>query len=177
MMKEECKINCCRCPKRDTCEIMHERLVNELFTVYGQPQKRMSEKVIRIYEQHPERLHTEKDILNSFEHTKQNLELLEEVILELKAYEIELTNRYNFIKTAPTRQKIKLYREKRYQEKVFYYIQFYDVNLTDGHEELTHSIKYTGKERKQAIEHFEQLKKEKSNAIFEMDIDKKSWER
>ena len=70
-----------------------------------------------------------------------------------------------------------MYREKRYQEKVFYYIQFYDVNLTDGHEELTHSIKYTGKERKQAIEHFEQLKKEKSNAIFEMDIDKKSWER
>ena len=177
MIKEECKINCCRCPKHDTCEIMHERLINDLFTVYGQPQKRMSEKVIRIYEQHPERLHTEKDILNSFEHTKQNLERLEEVILELKAYEIELTKRYNFIKTAPTRQKIKLYREKRYQEKVFYYIQFYDVNLTDGHEELTHSIKYTGKERKQAIEHFEQLKKEKNNVIFEIDIDKKSWER
>jgi hypothetical protein len=42
---------------------------------------------------------------------------------------------------------------------------------------LTRSIKYTGKERKQAIERFEKLKKAKNNAIFEMDIDKKSWER
>lgn len=176
-MTKECKTNCCRCPERDTCENMHKRLINELFTIYGQPQMRMSEKVIRIYEQHPKRLHTERDILNSFAHVREDLERLEEITLELKAYQIELTNRYNFIKTAPTRQKIKLYREKRYQEKVFYYIQFYDVNLVDGHEEITRSIKYTGKERKQAIEHFEQLKKEKSNAIFEMDIAKKSWER
>lgn len=118
-MMKECKINCCRCPERDTCETMHERLINELFTIYGQPQKRMSEKVIRIYEQHPERLHTEKDILNSFAHVSQDLERLEEVILELKAYQLELTNRYNFIITAPTKQKIKLYREKRYQENGF----------------------------------------------------------
>lgn len=62
------------------------------------------------------------------------------------------------------------------KKMVFYYIQFYDVNLVDGHEEMTRSIKYTGKERNQAIEHFEQLKKEKSNAIFEMDIAKKAWE-
>lgn len=89
-MTKECKTNCCRCPERDTCETIHERLINELFTIYGQPQKRMSEKVIMIYKQHSERLHTEKDILNSFEHVKQDLERLEEVILELKAYEIEL---------------------------------------------------------------------------------------
>lgn len=94
-----------------------------------------------------------------------------------KIWKDRAANRYNFIKTAPTKHKIKLYREKRYQEKVFYYIQFYDVNLVDGHEEMTRSIKYTGKERKQAIEHFEQLKKEKSNAIFEIDIEKRSWER
>lgn len=174
---KECKTNCCRCPERGTCENIHERLLNKLFTIYGQPQKQMSDKVIRIYEQHPERLHTEKDILNSFARVNQDLERLEEVILELKAYQIELTNRYNYIKTAPTKQKIKLYREKRYQEKVFYYIQFYDVNLTDGHEEMTNSIKYTGKERKQAIEHFGQLKKEKNNTIFEKDIERKSWER
>lgn len=176
-MTKECKTNCCRCPERDTCENMHERLINELFTIYGQPRKETSDKVIRIYEQHPEHLHTERDILNSFTHVRENMERLEEIMLELKAYQIELTNRYNYIKTAPIKQKIKLQREKRYQEKVYYYIQFYDVNLTDGHEELTHSIKYTGKERKQAIEHFEQLKKEKKNTIFEKDIEKKSWER
>lgn len=46
------------------------------------------------------------------------------VILQLKAYENALTERYNFIKTAPTKQKIKLYREKRWKDKVYYYISY-----------------------------------------------------
>lgn len=85
--------------------------------------------------------------------------------------------RYNFIKTAPTKQKIKLYREKKWKDKVYYYILFYSVNLTDGHEELMQSIKYTGQERRKAIEDFEKLQKEKKNVIFEKDIEKRSWER
>ena len=85
----------------------------------------MSDKVIRIYEQHPEKLHTEKDILNYFERARKDIEQLERVILQLKAYENALTERYNFIKTAPTKQKIKLYREKKYQDKVYYFILFY----------------------------------------------------
>ena len=51
------------------------------------------------------------------------------------------------------------------------------MNLIDNHEELTQTIKYTGKERKRAIEDFEQLQKEKKNVIFEKDIEKRSWER
>ena len=37
--------------------------------------------------------------------------------------------------------------------------------------------KYTGKERRKAIEDFEQLQKEKKNTIFEKDIEKRYWER
>ena len=154
-----------------------ENLFKELFTRYGNYTEEMSEKTIRIYEQHPEKLHTEKDILHYFDKAQKDIEQLERVILQLKAYENALTERYNFIKTAPTKQKIKLYREKRWKDKVYYFILFYSVNLTDGHEELMQSIKYTGKERRKAIEDFEKLQKERTGVIFEKDIKRAKWER
>ena len=178
-MKEICvkKILCCGCPDMDTCTLeKSENLLKELFTRYGSYTKEMSEKTMRIYEQHPEKLHTEKDILHYFERAQKDIEQLERTILQLKAYGNELTERYNFIKTSPTKQKIKLYREKKYQDKVYYYILFYSVNLVDGYEELINTIKYPGKERRKAIEHFEQLQKEKKDTIFEKDIKKRSWE-
>lgn len=171
-----CEKNCCRCPERDACADKNKQLLNKLFTRYGNTEK-TSDKKIYIYERHPETLHTEKDILNSFKHAEKELESLEEAMEELKAYRIALAERYNYITTAPTKQKIKLYRERRYKEKVFYFIQFYTVNLLDGHEELTETIRYEGKERKKAIEHFEQLKKEKMGVIFEQDIERGRWER
>lgn len=179
-MNEICvkKIPCCGCPEMDTCRREKaESLLRELFTRYGNYSEEMSEKVIRIYEQHPEKLHTEKDILHYFSQAQKDIERLERAILQLKAYESALTERYNFIKTAPTKEKIKLYREKRYQEKVFYFILFYSVNLEDGHEELTRSIKYAGKDRRKAIEDFEKLQKERTGVIFEKDIERGKWER
>ena len=172
----KCERNCCRCPERDTCADKNKQLLNKLFTRYGNAEK-TSDKKIYIYERHPETLHTAKTILNSFNSVERTLEELEEVMEELKAYRVALTERYNFIATAPTKQKIKLYREKKYGGKVFYFIQFYTVNLVDGYEDLTEVIRYEGKERKKAIERFEQLKKEKTGVIFEQDIERARWER
>lgn len=172
-----CEKNCCRCPERDTCANKNKHLLDKLFTRYGYVTKDTSDQKIYIYERHPETLHTEKDILNSFKHAEKELESLEEAMEELKAYRIALAERYNYITTAPTKQKIRLYREKKYGGKVFYFIQFYTVNLVDGYEDLTEVIRYEGKERKKAIEHFEQLKKEKTGVIFEQDIERARWER
>lgn len=164
------KIPCCGCPDMDTCTLeKSESLLKELFTRYGNYNKEMSDKVIRIYEQHPEKLHTEKDILHYFDRAHKDIEQLERAILQLKAYENALTERYNFIKTAPTKQKIKLYREKRYQDKVYYFILFYSVNLIDGHEELTQSIKYTGKERKKLLKTLNSSRK-KRRTLFSKKI-------
>ena len=145
----ECKINCCRCHKFGTCEYSQEILLKKLFYRFGSYQK---------------------EILHYFNRVSCDLEQLEECILELKAYQIALTQRYNYIETAPIKKKIKIKREQRYREKVFYYILFYNVNLSDGYEELTNSVKYPGKERKQALLYFEQLKKENPDYIFECDI-------
>lgn len=173
----ECKINCCRCQKYGTCEHSQERLFEKLFTRYGYVQKEMSNKTIHIYEQHPENLHSEKEILERFSHAKGTIEELEEMLLELKSYQIELSKRYNYILTSPIKKKIELKREKFYRKNVIYYINFYDVNLNDGHEELTNFIKYSGIERKQALLHFEQLKKENPNAFFKKDIERSKWEK
>ena len=172
------KLPCCGCPDMDTCTLeKSENLLKELFTRYGSYTKEMSEKTIRIYEQHPEKLHTEKDILHYLDRSEKDIEQLERCILQLKAYQSALVERYNFIKTSPLKKKIKLLREKKYQGNVFYYLLFYDVNLSDDHEELTKTIKYTGKERKKALNHFEQLQKEKKDTIFEKDIEQRSWEK
>lgn len=172
------KISCCECPNMDACNMKRqEELYKALFTRFGHYTEETSEKVIRLYEFHPNNLHTEKEVLNSFERVQKDIERLEESILQLKAYQNALAERYNFIKTSPIKKKIRLHREKRWKSNVFYFIEFYDVNLTDGHEELTHSIKYTGKERSNAIKHFEQLKKEKKDTIFEKDIEPAKWEK
>ena len=179
-MNEMCikKIACDRCPNESTCAMKkQEDLYKALFTRYGHYIEETSEKVIRLYEYHPNNLHTEKDVLNSFERAKKDIESLENYILQLKAYQNALTERYNFIKTSPVKKKIRLHRERRWKSNIFYFIEFYDVNLNDGHEELTHSIKYTGKERRDAIKHFEQLQKEKKDTIFEKDIELARWER
>lgn len=103
----KCERNCCRCPERDTCADKNKQLLSKLFTRYGNAEK-TSDKKIYIYERHPEMLHTAKDILSSFNSVERTLEELEEVMEELKAYRVALTERYNYITTAPTKQKNKV---------------------------------------------------------------------
>lgn len=116
-------------------------------------------------------------ISNSFTHVERTLEELEELMDELKTYRVALAERYNYIATAPTRQKIRLQRYNR--ECVTYTIHFYTVFLTDGHEEEDYKKcrHYTGKDRREAIKDFGLLKSQYPNAIFEKDIERKSWER
>lgn len=169
-MNEKCAKYCCRCPESGTCGHMQEKLYKKLFSRYGSYCEEMSDKHIRIYEQHPEQLHTENEILRYFESSQKDIDELQETILQLKAYQAELTRRYNFIKTSPVKKKIVLKREQRWHENVFYYILFYDVNLIDGYEEQTSCIKYAGKDRKKAFDKFEELKVSNPNTDFEEDI-------
>ena len=92
----------------------------------------------------------------------------------LKAYKIELVDRYNYIVKSTTREKIKLQRIKK--TRVEYHIIFYTVNLVDGHETENKRIKFSGTERAAAIKEFEKLAKEHVNAITEKDISKNPWE-
>lgn len=152
-------------------------LFEKLFTKYGSYQKTSCDKRVNIWEEHPETLYTTQDIEKRLKHSTDTIKELENALEMLKAYQCALIERYNYISTAPVKKKIRLERYKKYQGNIFYYIIFYDVNLTDGHQEETNRLTYTGKDRKTAFTEFERLCKENKNAIIEKDIEKKKWER
>lgn len=171
--------DCDKCPKKGTCtESGRVEAFRQLFSKYGYYHAETCDKRIYIYEHHPEQLNTQTEIIEAFKHSQMTIKQLEYTISQLKAYQMALTEQYNFITTSPTKEKIKLSRYCRYSDrKVFYYIKFYIVNLNNNHEELTETITYSGRERKQALEHFESLQKEHKNATFEKDIAPACWEK
>ena len=107
---------------------------------------------------------------------EEDINRLENYILQLKAYEIALTERYNYLETVPKKQKIKLQRYKKYRGNVFYHIIFYEVNLDTNEEIEIKRTTYKGTERKQALIDFESLKTEYKSAIFVKDIEKSKYE-
>lgn len=176
-MKTLCRevIECCKCPNQDTCNAeKYESVINRLFS---SKEVRYGGAEIKIFYWNtlPSQIHTVKEAENYINASTTHIEELEDVILMLKAYQIALTERYNFLQTAPMGKKIKLQRVQRYRENVKYILSFFDVNLLDGYENLTKVIEYQGKERSKAISEFEKLKNNSINrqVIFELDIKKK----
>lgn len=152
--------------------------VEKLFRRYGSDGHDSSDLHINIYVQNPEKLYTTKDIEKNMQRSTDHLLRLQETISILQSYQIALVERYNEIITAPIQKKCVLKREKRsYENKVFYYILMFDVDLNTKHEELTNSKIYPGSDRKQAFTDFEQMQEENKNWIFEKDIAKKQWEK
>ena len=179
-MKTICKenIDCSGCPNTGACNsIQYKKLLDEFFSIYGTVSTQEANKTIRIWQPHPNTIHNTKEVIKRIESAEKDIERLENYILQLKAYEIALTERYNCLETVPTKHKIKLQRNKKYQGNVFYYIIFYDVNMETNEEIETKRTTYKGTERKQAIADFEQLKNEYKCAIFEIDIEKPKYER
>ena len=171
-------ISCCGCSEMDTCTKKKQvQLYKDFFTLYGNYQEKYTSKQFYISAEHPNNIHTEKEVLKALKSADENIEKLELYIAMLQSYKIELVNRYNYLMTTPTKEKILLQRYKKYNGKVFYYIRFYSVDLTIGEETETDTKTYKGTERKQAFSDFENLKKEHTNAIFETDTEKKHWEK
>lgn len=169
------KIPCCGCPDADTCTKKKQQdLFKEFFSKYGSYCEDGAERTIHVYQSHPKQLYTEEGITHNMSRADADIERLEYIIAMLKAYKIELVDRYNYIVTSPTREKIKLQRIKK--TKVEYHIIFYTVNLVDGHETEKKRIKFSGTDRAAAIKEFEKLAKEHTNAITEKDISKNPWE-
>ena len=99
------------------------------------------------------------DIAARIKYWRNEIDKLEKNIAMLKAYKMGLVDRYNYLATSPTREKILLQRVKKYGGKVAYYIIFYSVNLTDGHEVEKDRLTFAGSERRQAFKKFEELAK------------------
>lgn len=128
MMIECAKMNCSECQHNGTCTNQKNvELFRKLFTRYGYYSPETCEKHINLYEPHPENLNTHELIEKAFERTAQDIRLLEYAIEQLKAYQIALSEQYNYIATSPTREKISLIRRRSYSDKKVFIISSFTV--------------------------------------------------
>lgn len=155
-----------------------QQAFNDLFTKYGSPLKEHITKTIYISCEHPENIDTVSRIMDYDKSASDKIKELQAYIEELQSYRIALSERYNYIETAPTIPVIKLKRERSYyQKKVYYYLTTYSRDLNTNKDTLKESKKYPGTERKQAIQDFNTYIATHPGIISELDIVKPAFER
>ena len=85
----------------------------------------------------------------------------ESLIASLKEYRQALAERYAMLQTAPYKLRLELKREAGWRGKgVDYYVNIYRT-YEDGTEVMELNEHYTGKQRREAMARFEELKKQR----------------
>ena len=153
-----------------------EKELQELFTKYGHPSTESDERIY-IYLTHPEAINRLTEVIRYDEKAIDYIADLERKIEQLKAYRLSLSERYNYLASAPQQPVVRLKRVKSYSGKVFYHLNTYTKNLLDGNEVETSSTKYTGQERSKAISDYKSYVKAHPGILAEMQIEKPKWER
>ena len=153
-----------------------EKELQELFTKYGHPSTESDERIF-IYLTHPEAINRLTDVVKYDEKSINYISDLERKIEQLKAYRLALSERYNYLASAPQQPVVRLKRVKSYSGKVFYHLNTYKKNMLDGNEVETSSTKYTGPERSKAISDYKSYVKSHPGILAEMQIEKPKWER
>ena len=148
---------------------------NELFTRYGSPSNE-AEVHIRDYLIRPEKLDTAQRIADYDKSAAQTIERCKELIEDLGLYRQDLARRYAELETMPYTLRLELEREKRYENKVHYYIKLIKV-YEDGTAINEISESFAGPERGAALKRFEQLKKERPGIEVVKNIEKGKWEK
>lgn len=146
-----------------------------LFQRYGSPSK---EAEIRIWYclQRPEALDTFDRIKHYDSQAAQLVAQCKKLIEDMSEYRQDLAARYNQLATMPSRQRIKLERYVKYDNRKFYYIHHF-TDYEDRTSVETKTETFPGTERRAALAKFAELKKNFPGIVAEMDIEKKSWEK
>lgn len=106
---------------------------------------------------------------------KRDIEYCEKAIQKLKEYRLELATRAQELTTMESHIRVTLKREKRYGDKVYYFLTKEKV-FSDGTAEVIENQKYTGKERYKAIKAFIDHQKKFPQWEYIKDIEKGIWE-
>lgn len=146
-----------------------------LFTRYGSPS---TEAEIRIsgYLLHPAKLTTDS-IPRNDESAAHIIALCKSTIEALKEYRQALAKRYAILQTAPYSLRLELKRDPGWRGSgVDYYVTIYRT-YEDGTEVMELNEHYKGKQRREVLARFEELKKQRPGIEVKKDIERKSWER
>lgn len=146
-----------------------------LFTRYGSPSEG-AEIRITGYLLHPSKLTADRISWND-ESAARVIAQCESTIEALKEYRQALAERYATLQTAAYKLRLELKREAGWRGKgVDYYVTIYRT-YEDGTEVMELNEHYTGKDRRQALARFEELKKQRPGIEAVKDIERRGWER
>ena len=146
-----------------------------LFQRYGSPS---TDAEIRItaYLIRPDKLTADRIPWND-EQAARLISGCESLIASLKEYRQALAERYAMLQTAPYKLRLELERKPSYNGSgVLYYVRIIR-EYQDGTEVQELAETYQGKQRREALARFEELKKQRPGIEIIKDIEKRSWER
>lgn len=145
-----------------------------VFTRYGRPSTE-GRVEIRGYLLLPDQL-VEKEIQHYDESAGRLIAECEAMIESMKEYRQALAARYAMLTTSPYRLRLELERDPHWRGKcVDYYVRIIKT-YEDGTEVKDLSEHYTGKERRQALARFEELRKQRPGIEIKKDIERRRWE-
>lgn len=146
-----------------------ERIENTYHTAYAE-----ARPWITFYK--TAKLRSSADVQRADDQAARDIAEMEKLIDDLKEYRQALAARYAQLETMPYRDRIELERSPGYNSGVKYYLRIMR-RYEDGTEDQLEFHCYDGKQRREALKAFEDLKRERPGIEAVKDIEKKSWER
>ena len=148
---------------------------HDLLTQYGS-ERESAEHRIYIYCQAPKTLKKCDEVARRDRSTEETINQLESYIEGLKDYRRALAARYAELETMTYADRLELERYPHWSGGIKYYVRIVRT-YEDSTSENVLSETYRGKERRKALDRFEELKKQRPGIDAVKDIERKSWER
>lgn len=148
---------------------------NELFVKYGHPCAE-ADINMRCFLLKPETLKEKENVSYYDNAAARFIAQCEATAERLKAYRQALAKRYAELETMAYTERIELERCPHWQGHIEYWVRIVK-RYEDGCEVTTYSKRYLGKERREALKHFEKIKHQRPGIQTEKNIEKKSWEK
>ena len=132
----------------------------------------------RFHLQDPQKLHSMKDLAYYGTRAAQYIKDLEAMIETMESYQSLVFDRVQEVSTAQYHLEIHLTRERRYDNKVKYYLTLKKVYDVPGIEpETVENTTYPGTERSKAIKDFAAYQKSHPGIVAVKNIEKGRWEK
>lgn len=147
----------------------------KLFYKYGAPSQK-ADLNIRCYLLKPANLKETKNVAYYDDVAARCIMQCETIVQQLKEYRLALARRYAELETMAFKERLEIERQPHWQGHIEYWVRIVKC-YQDGSEVITYSKRYKGKERREAIKRFEELKKSRPGIDVIKDIEKRQWEK
>ena len=122
------------------------------------------------------KLKSSADVQEADAQAARDIAELEQMITDLKEYRQALAARYAQLETMAYHDRLELQRVPSLGRGVAYYVRIRRI-YEDGTEAEQSYQRYEGKQRREALKAFEDLKKQRPGIEAVKDIEKRIWER